>query len=586
MTHIVDTIMGKYPFDLVITNCNFVNLSTAEIYAASIGIVDGFVGHVTQPEETNSLHGKSYYDAKGKYAIPGLIDTHVHIESSMITPVNFARQVVPAGTTTILADPHELANVMGLDGIRYLLEASEGLPLDIFVAAPSCVPSVVSSGGNVETSHTQFDAPEIEQIMAMPRVIALGEVMDYIGVIQQNPRMAAIIQTAKKNNALIQGHIVNMDSTALSAYLAAGCVSDHETMGFDEAVRKLRSGLVLECRYASNCHDMPVLAKALAACSYPINATMCTDDREPDDLIQEGHIDNVVRKAIEAGMPPIEAIRLATRNAAAFLRLPDRGEIKAGKLANILLIENLETFFVDEVFISGRLCAQKGKMISEITEPKSERVKNNSVILKRPPQKEDFFIPAAGKTVKLNYILYNQDNSYLTKRGTADFPVIDGHALIKSQEGFVTMVVFERHGVNGNIGRAPIGGLGMTAGAIAGTVSHDCHNLFVIGTNVADMLDAVYILSETGGGFVCVIDAAIKAKLALPICGLLSEKPAVELQDDIAVLKQVLGDIGIRAHSPLNLLTAFSLSVLPEIRLTDHGLVDTITQQIIPLYAV
>jgi adenine deaminase len=586
MTNILDAIMGKHPFDLVITNCNFVNLSTAEIYPASIGVVGGIVGHVTQPDEANNLNGTSYYDAKGKYALPGLIDTHVHIESSMITPVNFARQVLPCGTTTILADPHELANVMGLDGVRYFLEASEGLPLDIFVAAPSCVPSVVLSGGNAETSHTQFDAPEIEQMMAMPRVIALGEVMDYTGVIQRNPRMMAIIQAAKKNGALVQGHIMNMDSAALSAYLAAGCVSDHETMGFDEAVRKLRSGLVLECRYASNCHDMPVLAKALAACRYPINATMCTDDREPDDLIREGHIDNVIRKAIEVGMPPIEAIRLATRNAAFFLNLPDRGELKAGRLANILLTESLETFFVDEVFVRGQLVAQKSQMISEITDPKIGYEMANSVLLKRPPKEDDFFIPAAGEKVTLNCILYNPDNSYLTKRGTAEFPVIDGHALVRARDGFVTMVVFERHGVNGNIGRAPIGGLGMMAGAIAGTVSHDCHNLFVIGTNASDMLIAARMLAKMGGGFVCVVDNTIKAKLALPICGLLSEKPAEELREDIAALKQVLGGLGIRAHSPLNLLTAFSLAVLPEIRLTDCGLFDTITQKIIPLYAV
>ena len=581
---LVSASMGQMPYDLLITNICYLNMSTSEIYRADIGIVDGYIAYVSPPGMAGRLQGKTTYDGNGKYALPGFIDTHVHIESSMLTPANFARQVLPSGTTTVLADPHEICNVMGIEGMRYFHKASEGLPLDIFFAAPSCVPSVVG----IETSHTCFGPDEIKQMLDMPRVIALGEVMDFVNVINQEKRMWEILEVAKNAGVLIQGHLSENTSHELAAYLAAGCISDHETRGYVEAMDKLRAGLTLECRFSSNCHNMPVIAKALAQCAYPANATICTDDREPDDLIKEGHVDEVIRQAIYAGMPPIEAIRLATQNAARFLGLHDRGLLTPGSIANIVLTENLEKLRVDEVFIRGELWAKGNALQKEIVEPSNGISGVNSVILKKKPEINDFLIPsrtANDVKVSLNYIRYNPEDPFLTKPGTADFPIKDGFADICADDGFVTMCVFERHGVNGNFGIAPVENLGMKRGAVAGTVSHDCHNLFVIGTNPQDMLMAVNTLTEAGGGFCCIENGSVSALLKLPICGLISPKSADKICVDIERLKKTLASFGINAYSPLNLLTAFSLAVIPEIRLTDCGLINTGTQSIIPLYA-
>lgn len=576
-----DAAMGRRPYDLVLENVQYINLETKETYPAQIGIVEGYIAFVTPPDYAERLEGEARYNGQGRFAIPGLIDTHVHMESSMLTPANFARQVLPHGTTTVLADPHEICNVMGLDGMRFCLEASRGLPLDVFFAAPSCVPSVPG----VETSHTAFGVEEVAAMLDMERVIALGEVMDFMGVINQSPRMMEVTKAARDRGMLIQGHLAENTPQELAAYLAAGCCSDHEARGMEEAITKLRAGLWLECRYSANCHNMPVLARALIQCGYPQNATACTDDREPDDLVDEGHIDEVLRQAIAAGMPPLEAIRLATRNAARFLGLWDRGLLLPGRRADILLVEDPAQFRVDEVFVLGRLWAKAGKLMQEMPALPSADMAQNTMLLQQPPRRQNFLIPAnsGAASIKLHYIHYNPEDPFLTKLAAANFPVEDGHAAVRAEDGFVTMCVFERHGVNGNIGIAPVGNLGMTHGAVAGTVSHDCHNLFVIGTNPDDMLLAAQTLIKSGGGFACVAGGEVLARLELPICGLMSPKTAVELQPEVAALKKNLAGFGIRAHSALNLLTAFSLAVIPEIRLTDCGLVDTRTQQIIPL---
>lgn len=581
LNEIMNAALGREPFDLLIENARYLNLFTEEIYSANIGIKHGKIAYISQPDEADfSAQALERYDAKNKIAIPGLIDTHVHIESSMISPANFAKAVIPHGTTTILADPHEFCNVMGLAGLQYFLEASENIELRVFVAAPSCVPSVVG----VETSMQVFNAPEIRQMLSRERVLSLGEVMDYTGLIEQDPRMMSIVEEGRKSGKLIQGHLANVSARELAAYMIAGCESDHEARGLEEAIRYLRSGLVLECRYASNCHNMPILAQALKQMNYPSNATMCTDDREPDDLVSEGHIDEVVRQAIQAGIPPIQAIKLATVNAAAFMRLHNCGSLKPGNLADIVLLDSLEEFKVNEVFISGSLCAKNNKMQKEIMEPHAELAEQNTMYIKRELSLDDFHILAEGDSVELNFIQYNKEDPFLTQKGTGKFKAEEGRALIHAEPEYTMMVVIERHGINGDIGKAPIADLGMKDGAIAGTVSHDSHNLFVLGKDAEDMLMAAKRVSELGGGFVCVKDKKVLAEVALPICGLVSKKTAEEIGAEVAKLKQVLNDRGIYSHSPLNLLTAFSLAVLPEIRLTDQGLIDTLSQKKIPLY--
>lgn len=576
---VMSAAMGEIEFDLVITGGNCLNVYTKEIYQADIGIVDGRIAHITQPGE-NGLTGKSIYDAKGKTVIPGLIDTHMHIESSMMNPGNFARTVLPHGTTTIIADPHELCNVLGGAGMEYFLESSENIDLRVFGVVPSCVPSVVG----LETSKTEFGGNEIDSMLSLPRVLGLAEVMDYPGVIHQGRRMMEILECARKHDKLIEGHAPDLKGGALSAYLASGCESDHETRGVDEAIKKLRAGMVLECRQASNCHDMAHIAKALVQLDYPENATLCTDDREPDDLLNEGHVDHVIRVAIGSGIPPIQAVRMATLHAASLARLRDRGALKAGFLADIVLLDSLNEFIVNEVFVGGKLVARDGKMIQESIIPYHPIESVNTMILAHEPKEEDFQIPYPDDDAKLNTICFHPDDPFFTTLESYSFPMEEGYADINSQENFATIAVFERHGVNGNIACAPIHNIGLKYGAIACTVSHDCHNLFVIGKNKADMVVAARQLVKCGGGFACVKDRVVETLLELPICGLMSSKSVELLSKEVSQLKQTINSMGITSHSPVNLLTAFCLAVIPQVRLTDKGLVDTINQTIIPTY--
>lgn len=575
---VVSAAMGLEKFDLVIKNINYVNLFTKEVYKADIGIVKNKIAHITAPKE-EEIFGIENYDGKEKYALPGLIDTHVHIESSMMTPSNFARAVLPHGTTTVIADPHEIANVLGVDGVKYMLSTSKNIPLNVFMLAPSCIPSLVS----VETGKCTFAGKDIYELMNHPRVIGLGEVMDFHGVINQSDRMVDILNNAKKFNKFIQGHAPGLVGKELSAYLASGCESCHETHTYEEAVSKLRAGMVLECRYSSGFKDIEALAKAIIEFNYPENVTLCTDDREPDDLLSKGHIDEAIRIAIKSGIPPIEAIKMATINAARLGRIYDRGSIKAGNIADIILVENLESFKVDDVFVSGNLVAKNGKMLIDFKAPHYEL--KSSIILKRKPLINDFRIHIQNKVgeIKANAIKFNKDDFLFTKLTEVNIPIKDGYMDIENTKDLSTFVNFERHGVNGNISICPAVGLGLTKGAIATTISHDCHNLFVVGKSPEDMLLAASTLIEAGGGVACVCNGKVECLLELPIAGLMSHKTIQELAPKVEEIKKIITKYGVVGESPLLLLLFFALPVIPEARLTDMGIVNVYTKEIIPV---
>lgn len=561
-------------YDFVIQNTTYVNLFTRETYRAHIAITGDRVAHVTQPGEP-APEGRKLYDAMGKYALPGLIDTHVHIESSLAEPRQFAAAVVPHGTTTVLADPHEIANVMGLEGVRYMLESTKGLPLRVLVLAPSCVPSVPG----LETSRAEFDSFAISRMLAEERVAGLGEVMDYCGVVNGAKRMAQILDVSRKSGKLIQGHAPGLSGEALSRYLACGVESDHETHTAREAVEKLRAGMVLECRYASNCHDLNQLAEVIRRFDYPENVTFCTDDTEPRDLLEKGHLDEMVRVAVTLGMDPIETIKIATVNAARFARLHDRGSLRPGNLADILLVENLEDFHVDEVFSGGVLVSRGGKLLPGAILEGGAVEHKNTVILTRPPMREDFLIAEEGERVLLHTICYDEENKFVTKMEACAFDVAGGYARINALPGFATFAVFERHGVNGNRSVAPVRGLGIQKGAVATTVSHDSHNLFVVGKDAEDMRLAAQTLADCGGGVACVENGEVVCLLELPIAGLMSPCGLERLAELTERLRGTLAAFGIPGESPYMTLASFALTVIPEVRLTDRGLVDTINQK-------
>jgi adenine deaminase len=570
---------GEIPFDLVIRNIKFINLLTKEIYDSEIGIVDGRISHINQPGE-KSLEGKEQYDGKGRYAAPGLIDTHVHIESSMMTPVNMAKAILVHGTTTIACDPHEIANVLGIEGVQYIIDSSRDIPLMVYILAPSCVPSVVG----LETAGAVFNREEIDRIMAMERVIGLGEVMDFPGVIHQSQRMMNVLETAKKHTRFLQGHAPNLIGRELSAYLASGVSSCHETNFGEEARYKLRAGMTLECRESSIAQNIKAIAPVLKELQYPPNATLCTDDREPDDLLKDGHIDHVLRRAIAEGIPPLEAIKMATYNAARLIDIPDLGLLKPGNLANIILLDSIDNFSVNEVFVKGKLVACDGKLVTAIPKQEFPIEKRNTLILQSKPVLEDFKIRSLGSKVRVPVISFDPQMPIITELEQIELPVKDGFVDISGRDDLAIMAVFERHGVNGNHSVSFIKNLGLTHGAIGSTVSHDCHNLMVLGKNIPDMLKAVEVLSKTGGGYVCTADGNVEALLELPIAGLLSDKPAEEVAVQTGKLKQTIKEFGITGDFPvLLLLVTLNLPVIPNVRLTDYGLVDVNTQTLIPL---
>ncbi len=579
MNRVMSAAVGDVPFDLVLCNARIVNVYTGEVYSGEIGIVGDRIAYVSEPDETG-LAAATRYDCGGRFVLPGLIDTHVHMESGMMTPANFARTVIPHGTTTILADPHEFCNVLGLDGMAYCTEASRDILLRVLLAAPSCVPSMPG-----ESNKMAFGPDEVGRLLDVPAAAALGEVMDYVGVVRQDDRMMSILAEARKRGKIIQGHIINPTARELAAYMAAGVESDHESRLTDEALRKLRAGMVVECRNGSSARNIAALAPALKAAGYPVNATLATDDREPDDLLHDGHIDEAIRQAVRAGVPPVYAIQMATRNAALFLGRKDLGGLKPGAVADIVVADSLDDFRVGAVFVRGVLAAERGDLVVDIPAGTSPIEQRNTMNLARLPVRDDFLVRATGDAVVLNAMSFLNGDPFHTTLAPTRVPVRDGVADIGSVDGLVTMAVLERHNATGNIGVAPAANIGLTRGAVAGTVAHDSHNLFVFGKNVDDMVVAATCLARSGGGFAAVENGQILAKIRLPVAGLVSTKPVRELAAEVDAMKTVLRGLGIDNHAPVNFLTWFCLAVLPEVRLTDKGLVETTTQKMIPLFA-
>ncbi|MCT4596541.1 MAG: adenine deaminase [Vallitalea sp.] len=577
MDSVINAALGKEKFDLVIQNIKLVNLFTKEIYDSEIGIKTGVISHVSHPTD-EPLEGYKYYDGKGKYAIPGLIDTHIHIESTMMTPSNLSNAIVPRGTTTLACDPHEIANVMGVEGVQYMLESSEGLPLDVRVLAPSCVPAVPG----LETAGADLYAKDIEVMLGWERVQGLGEIMDFEGLFSGHDRVKDIVDVGKKKDVFIQGHAPSMIGRRLSAYLNSGVESDHETSFKWEAEYKIRAGMVLECRESSIVHDMPTLVPVLKKFGYPENTTICTDDREPDDLLREGHIDHVIRTGIREGADPIELVKMATLNAAKLLRLQDRGVLMPGKRADLVLLNDLVEFEIDEVFVQGEMVSRKGSMIKRSESMVHPVEIKNTVKINRPIDEDLFKIEANGKTAVVNVIAFNPEKHIVTERQEEELPIINGSIDISNHKDLCTLAVIERHGRTDNISIAFVKNFGIEHGAVASTVAHDSHNLVVIGKNLKDMVIAANEVIEANGGIICVENGKRTGGVELPIAGLISPKPIKELAVDTHGLKNAIMHLGINTVSPIIQVAAFALPVVPEIRLTDKGLVDVHKQEFIP----
>ncbi len=578
---LVRAAQGQIPCTVLIKNSKLVNVHTAEIQDhINIGIFNNKIAYMGNEE----LPALSVIDAQGKYAIPGLIDTHLHIESSQITPPRFAEAVLPRGTTTVAIDPHEIGNVMGIAGVRLMLDSSAALPLKVFVMAPTCVPSV----DGLETSGANFSSEQIEEMLSWDRVIGLAEIMDYNGVIALNEKMINIIEAGRRHNVTLDGHCMFLTGRPLSAYISTGIEACHENFNPTIAITKLRAGmdyvkiknvkLMSHVQKESKDAFIRDFVSTLANIPDKRSILFCTDDIFPDNLVEEGHLDHVLRTMIEYGYDPIEAIQGATIGSATHLRRYDLGSIGPGKFADIILMNDLKRFDIDTVFANGQLVAKNGQLLAPIAMWPFPQESRKTVKLE-VPSVEDFFIKAPIRSGKIKVNAIDMSTKF-TKFVVEEVEVKDWIV----QPGELTnLAVFERHGKSGNkcLGLAKNG---LKSGAIASTVCHDSHNLIVFGRDHSDMQVAAKTLIEMQGGVVIVEGSILKARLNLPIAGLMSEEPVEVLAQEMKNVRSELRKLG-RDEPWLLSIWVMGLIVSPSARISDRYLVDVDAREPAPLFA-
>lgn len=555
--------------DLVLRGGTLVNVLSGELQRSDVAIHGGCVVGLGE-----GYSGTNEVDCRGKWIAPGFIDGHMHVESTMVTLPEFARAALPHGTVAVILDPHEIANVHGLDGIRYILDSRKGLPLNAFVMASSCVPAT-----HMETAGAALSAADLEPLFDEEGVIGLAEVMNFPGVIHADQGVIDKLVVACANGAVIDGHAPGLRGNDLSAYIAAGVGSDHESTQLDEAREKLRKGMRMMIREASTAKNLEALLPLVT----PLNSRRCcfvTDDRQPGDLLTEGHIDNAVRKAIALGLDPIIAYQMASLNTAEWFRLDEKGfgAVAPGFRADLMVLDDLRTVEIAQVYIAGERVAERGRAIVDLPAAPNPLAPSFRVDWEAFP---GFAIPARGERVRVIEIVPAQ---IITQRGEASPPIVGGLAESDPADDLMKMAVVERHGKGSGAGLAFVRGFGMKAGAIASSVAHDSHNVVIAGTNDADMRLALETIVEMQGGQVIVADGEIMAAVALPIAGLMSERPIEEVAEGVEALHTAYHALGGELNDPFMQLAFLALPVIPTLKLTDKGLVDVERFEIVDLW--
>jgi adenine deaminase len=556
---------NEQPADLLLKNARLVNVLSGEIYLTDIVVAGEQVAALG-----NGYQAKETIDLEGRYVSPGLIDAHVHIESSMVPPREFARAVLPHGVTTIISDPHEIANVLGLEGIRFMLQDAKYGPLSMFVDAPSCVPAT-----NMETSGSQLEFYDLATLLGNEWVIGLGEVMNYPAVIHGDPQMLQKLRVF--HGKIIDGHAPGVNGYDLNAYIAAGIGSDHECTSLEEAMAKLRLGMTIFIREATNAHNLEPLL-GLFKPEYASRLCLCTDDRHPSDLKEEGSIDYMIRCAVSHGVPPVLAIRAGTLNPAEYFHLLDRGAIAPGKRADLVIFSDLQNFYPEQVYRGGRLAAQNGQM-QPWDQPQNHTKVRGTINVKVDTL--NFKIPAAGNKIRVIGLVPNQ---LITENRIEEACILDGYAVADPDRGLAKIAVVERHFGTGRIGLGFVQGLGLKAGAIAGSVAHDHHNIVVAGMDDQSMLLAVSEIIKMQGGMVVVGNQEIRARLPLPIAGLMSDMPLSIVCEQYNKLAVAAAELGSPLHDPFMALSFLALSVIPSLKITDLGLVDVDKFEVVELF--
>jgi adenine deaminase len=557
---------GDAPPDLVVSGGRVFGAFTKEWLECDVAVAEGRVAGL------GGFDGGHRIDAAGQYVVPGFIDAHVHIESSKLMVDEFARAVLPCGTTAVVTDPHEIANVLGTDGIHWLLDVCEGLPLEVFVMAPSCVPA-----SPFESPRRPLTPGDMESILRRTHALGVAEMMNFPAVI--SGLRSELDKLEVRGATHVDGHAPGVRGASLNAYLAAGIRSDHEATTFEEALEKRRKGMWVLLRDASNARNLVDLLPLVKQYG-PENCAFCTDDREPDWLEREGHINHMCRVAVAHGLTPVDAILLASLQPARYHGLTDRGAIAPGYTADFALLPDLVEFRPTMVFAGGRLVVDDGRVLPFERRTVPLWVRRSVRIA--PLAASDLHIPARGDRVRIIEVIPGQ----LLTNAVVEAPrVEDGRAVADPGRDIAKIAVVERHHATGRIGKGFVRGFGLRRGAFASTVAHDAHNIIVVGVADQDMALCVARLESIGGGIVLAEGGSIAGELPLPVAGLLSDQPFEHVTSKMGELHSTLAGMGVTIGSPLMTLSFLALSVIPALKITDHGLIDVNRFEVVPLEA-
>jgi adenine deaminase len=570
----IDVARGMTPADINLEHCRVVDFfrgSTLE--DATVSLYRGYIVGVN-----DGLRAKERLDLGGRFLCPGLVDAHVHIESSLLSPAEYARLVAPRGTAAVVADPHEIANVLGYDGINWMLRASEGIPLDVYLTAPSCVPAT-----GFDTAGAALYASDLAPFVKEGRVLGLGEVMNYPGVLAGDPGLLDKISLFWEAGKAVDGHAPGVAGKDLSAYALTGIRSDHEATTPEEALEKIGKGMWIMARMGSGSRDLEALIPAMTPDARR-RMMLCTDDRHPNDIHEEGHIDAAIRALVAGGVPWLDALRMASYNAAQYYGMRRSGAVAPGYRADLVAFFDPAEFKADMVFKAGTLVARGGKPLPAFDGYGAERrlypSLRDSVNVKWLEEK-DFRIPDEGGSAR---IIEARPGSIITGSSLERPAVEGGYCLADPSRDIAKIFVIERHNGSGNIGKGFIRGLGLRRGAVGSTVSHDSHNMIIAGVDDASIFKAARRLNAMKGGFVIAVGDEIIAELALPVAGLMSDKSADEVLKALAAFERFFKDEGVPGDSPLMTLSFMALPVIPSLKITDRGLVDVERFEMVSLF--
>ncbi len=555
---LISVARGETPADLLLSHARIVNTFAGEIEEGNVAICGERIAGIGDYQQ-----GREVIDLEGRYLSPALIDGHVHPESSMLHLARYAEAVVPRGICAIVTDLHEIANVKGLKGIQYMLSCAQLLPLDLYFMAPSCVPST-----HLETSGAHVTSRDVETALALDIAIGLGEVMNFPGVLAADREVLAKIAAAE--GKLVDGHAPGVGGRDLNAYIASGIHSDHESTSYEEAREKLLRGMYVMIREGSSEKNLEALLPLVTDKTYK-RCLFVVDDRSCADLMEDGDIDAVVRKAIRLGLDPVRAIQLATINTADYFRLDALGAVAPGYFANLVVVSDLASFEADKVLYHGKLAAEKGHPFFSPSVP--EDVEMTRTVHVKPFDKEALRMPARDGASLVIEIVPEQT---VTRKVEARAKLEGGFIVADTEQDILKLAVVERHRATGNIGLGLVKGFGLKRGALASSIAHDSHNIVVAGTNDEDIYVAIKEVERLQGGLVVVADGSVLGSLALPVAGLLSTEPLQTVVRGLENLMELAAGLGCQVPHPFATLSLLALPVIPELRLTDLGLVDVV----------